>query len=150
VYVTKDTIAPDIYANGMLEDMPEKATTPQYIYTFGLRDDREGNYVEYSGWKKANTDLPSLSGYVIQDDNVILEPYFSTTEREYTIRWLLNNGQVVSTSKTTVKYNGSYDKLAPTITDIHKKYETCSVTISNAGEVTYNIFDGWDKIPNKI
>jgi hypothetical protein len=52
LYVNDGTTAPDIYVTGLI-DMPTKESTPQFNYRFGSRDDIQGEYVAYSGWKRS-------------------------------------------------------------------------------------------------
>jgi hypothetical protein len=48
-----------------------------------------------------------------------------------------------------VPYGGGEDEIAPTIVDIHEKYDTATATVSN-GQLTYEIFTGWEKSPINI
>ena len=52
LYVNDGITAPDIYVTGLI-DMPTKESTPQFNYRFGSRDDIQGEYVPYSGWKRS-------------------------------------------------------------------------------------------------
>jgi len=124
--------------------MPARAQTPQERYIFGLRDPRNGTYVTYSGWKEYGASTPLSGAKVIQEDT-ILQEYFETIPRDYTIRWYLDEEKtkLVRANDHTVPYGGGAEEEAPTAMDIHNAhFETCDVSISN-GQVTAHIFKGW-------
>ena len=148
LYVNDGTTAPDIYVIGLI-DIPTKESTPQFNYRFGSRDDIQGEYVAYSGWKRSGDTQPLSSAPVINDDT-ILDAYFVGIKRQYYVRWFAKPNQLIYTIDRAIGYGEGANLEAPTIKDIHAKgYETCSIA-NNNGMITYSIFTGWEKLPINI
>lgn len=141
---------------------PSRTVTRSKTYTFGTYTDN--HYNEYSGWKLEDASNP-LNAPISANGHIQLYTYFKTTDRVYTINWYLKleeeeNGTTrpidLIKSSNNVKYGQGYDQIAPTVKDIHEKYarseilnNTAQVTIED-GIATYEIFDGWERLPTNI
>ena len=152
IYVTHNDVAPEIYVKGGEMPMPTQASTPEYSYIFGSRDERSGDYIPYSGWYIVSDNNPShtpLTSAPVVQDTLVLAAWFQGVKRQYSVRWLLDPEKVVKTS-SKVDYGDGKDLQVPTVQDIHNAgYETCSYSINN-GQVTYSVFNGWEKTPVNI
>ena len=156
-YVTANDPAPDIYfdktaPNKLSPLSPSKSKDKANIYTFGLRDTRTADYIEYSGWRYEGSNQAITSAPIISGETVLM-PYFKITTRLYTINWYLDEEktQLVKTSESPEEYGQGYEQLAPTPDFIHgKQYETCSITINNGQITECKIFDGWQTSPANI
>lgn len=156
-YVTANDPAPDIYfdetaPNKLSPLSPSKPKDKAYIYTFGLRDTRRADYIEYSGWRYEGSNQAITSAPIISGETVLM-PYFKVTTRLYTINWYLDEEktQLIKSSESPEEYGQGYEQLAPTPDFIHgKQYETCSITINNGQITECKIFDGWQTSPANI
>ena len=152
LYVPHNDPAPDIYADGTIS-IPVKASTPEYRYTFGSINPRTSQYIPYSGWYIVSDSNPSqtpLTAAPTVQSDMVLATVFNGTKRKYWVRWLLDPEKVIKTSDITIDYGSGENLQIPTVQDIHNAgYETCSYEIKN-GQVSYSIFNGWEKRPVNI
>ena len=156
LFINDGDPAPDIYSNGTLEVMPSKTDTPRVRYVFGSRNSRTGAYVPYSGWSMDGNNV-ALSSAPIITENTVLRVHFNEVLREYNIRWFLDDDKtklIKDSAQTipaeTVQYGNTYTGDIPSVADIHAAgFESCSISLTG-GQVTYSIFNGWNKIPATI
>ena len=159
IYVDSGTgIVPDIYANVSEDKLPTRDPTIASIFTFGYYN--EDGYVPYSGWSfGSDSSAVSLAdqGYSIDAPyqppvgvtQINLYTYFYTTEHTYTVQWKVNN-QIVKTVANQ-KYGGGYNLKAPTILELREQgIETATLNLNNDGTYTYQILEGWEKLPTNI
>lgn len=154
LYVDEGSAAPDIYSTGILAEMPTKPQTERESYRFGSVNEVTGNYITYSGWHLNTSNQPiSSTGTPFVFSNLRIITYFIPVPRTYQIRWYLDknpDNRLVKTSPGLVSYGGGYDQEAPTVKDIHTAgFETCSIAF-NGANVSYKIFNGWEKLPTNI
>ena len=154
LYVDEGSPAPDIYSTGELTEVPTKPQTERESYRFGSINEVSGKYIQYSGWHLSTSSQPiSTTGTPYVFSNIRIITYFVPIPRTYQIRWYLDknpDNRLVKTSPGLVSYGGGYDQEAPTVQDVHTAgFETCSVTF-NGANVSYKIFNGWEKLPTNI
>ena len=154
LYVDEGSPAPDIYSTGELSEVPTKPQTERESYRFGNVNEVSGKYIQYSGWHLSTSNQPiSTTGTPYVFSNMRIITYFVPIPRTYQIRWYLDknpDNRLVKTSPGLVSYGGGYDQEAPTVQDIHTAgFETCSV-VFNGANVSYKIFNGWEKLPTNI
>lgn len=161
IYVNENTAAPDPYAQGDIE-LPVKPSDQLYEYIFGSVNSTTGNYIPYSGWKIQGSSTPLTGAPMVQTSDITLEAYFQGIERSYAIRWFLDENRTQKVAEVReIPYGGGAEVLIPTVANIHEgnymstegtynQYETCSISVTDSGAVTYKIFEGWDKLPVNI
>ena len=160
IYVNNNASVIDIFTQGVTGGVyPTKASTAEFTYTFGDYD--QGEYIEFSGWRIVG-DSKTLyeryleTGYLPRiTSSTFIEPVFQATTRTYTVRWFLNEGDATPIQTIgNIPYGGGNALENPTVKDIHNLgYDTKNILFErnfNPVMVTYNIFNGWNKLPNKI
>lgn len=160
IYVNNNASIQDIYDTGVLTEMPSRPPTAQYNYTFGSYN-ASNEYIELSGWK-VQGDSETLAekearlGYVPRvTGNTTLVAVFATEARKYPVKWFMNRTDTTPVkTNTQIPYGGGTTLEAPTVTEIQEAGQSTSSIIFNRAanpiEVTYKIFNGWDKLPINI
>lgn len=160
IYVNNNASIEDIYDTGVLSEMPSRPSTAQYNYVFGSYN-ASNEYIELSGWK-VQGDSETLAekeariGYVPRvTGNTTIVAVFNSEARRYPVKWFMNaNDTTPVKTNTQIPYGGGTTLEAPTVTEIHEAGQSTSSIIFNRAanpvEVTYKIFNGWDKLPINI
>ena len=151
LYIDENAYAPDIYANGTIDEMPSKPMTEREIYQFGSRNAITNEYEPYSGWRFSNS-AQTLNNTPITSDRTVV-PYFTVSIRQYQVAWYLHEGdtQPFKVSNVSVPYGGGENLIAPTIQEIQDAgKQTAIISITDEGVVDYSYMTGWDKLPINI
>ena len=149
IYVDSGSRIPDIYATGLIDE-PHRDPTVRNTFSFGARN--QAGYIPNSGWKAqgANSYYTLMP---IADDHLIIETYFTTGIRRYPVKWYLDRNDadsLVKTSESQVVYGGGENLEAPTVKEIHNAGKSTAKVSFSGGNVTYEIFTGWEKLPINI
>ena len=151
LYINRGDQIVDLWTSGYLKEMPALDATARYTYQFGLR--RLNNYVAYSGWLYPG-DTEPLSHYTSRppvDRNLVITAYFQATTRTYDVNWFMSKRDTVAVKTATAEYGGGYELVAPTVKEIRESgFETVQNYAIVGGTVTYDIFNGWEKLPINI
>lgn len=143
----------DPYYSNLIE-IPTKAADVQNRYVFG-EVDFAANYKKYSGWR-LSTDEESITATYGDNPSITVNgamelfAVFSATPQQYTVRWLLRDNVVVTSTPSPQNYGSGYDLASPTIKEVqalgHSTY-----TFSYSGSTcSYSIMTGWNKLPTNI
>ena len=169
MYVNDQSDIVDIcYGNNAIKPFPTRPDTAQYTFLFGSYNQAD-QYIAWSGWKRQGASVTIAAERSANNGitprvttNLTLEMVFTPVDREYEVRWYmrkLDNGNpnlnTLVYSSDPVPYGGGENLAIPTVADIHAAHlDTAVVTSINrdANPVTcsYEIFDGWDKLPVNI
>ena len=151
LYINRGDQIVDIWSSGYLKEMPSMDDTVSHTYMFGER--RLGSYIAYSGWLYPGDTKP-LSYYTNRPpvaNNLIITAYFTATTRTYNVNWFMNRRDTVPVKTAVAQYGGGYDLAAPTVMEIREGgFSTVQNYSIVGGTVSYEIFNGWEKLPTNI
>lgn len=155
IYVNYGQMVPDIFSEGTLTEEPSRPSTVKKEYSFGNYD-IYNNYVQYSGWSLDSLDghqtpINQLDTIPVVTGPMTIYTYFVGTNKIYTIRWFLHEGDTTPVKmQPNIPYGGGESVEAPLVKEIHAAgYPTYEAGV-DGGLAHYSIFKGWKKLPINI
>lgn len=160
---------PDIYADVSDDELPHREPTIASTYSFGSYDEND-QYIPYSGWTlnprpTSGDPIPLSDDYNIDTNpyqptagiqEISLYTFFYTIKHKYKVQWKVedkvnNTIKIIKETETDQDYGGGYSLVAPTIMDIRAaNIETNKITDNGDGTFTYEVIEGWEKLPINI